>query len=139
MDKNTILAIALSGLVIIGYGLLNIFYLAPRQQAAREKQQVEIQAQSEKNAQAAQEIEEQITVSSENNDTEEREYTITTDKVQVVFTNKGGDIVSYHLLEHEDKKLGENVQMADNIPLQIEPFPCRLEMILLWREMKYFL
>ena len=44
---------------------------------------------------------------------QEQTYTITTDYAKVIFTNKGGDIVSYELLQHKD---GNNfIQMADSI------------------------
>lgn len=43
----------------------------------------------------------------------EENFNITTNKVNVTFTNRGGDIIGYELLDHKD---GENfVQMADNI------------------------
>ncbi|MDR3311935.1 MAG: membrane protein insertase YidC [Spirochaetaceae bacterium] len=40
-------------------------------------------------------------------------HTITTDKVRAVFTNRGGDIISYELLGHRDGDHG--VQMTDNV------------------------
>lgn len=45
----------------------------------------------------------------------EKTYTITTNKVKVIFSNKGGDIISYQLLEHKDKQTGRGVEMVDNI------------------------
>ena len=43
----------------------------------------------------------------------EENFNITTNKVNVTFTNRGGDIIGYELLDHKD---GENfVQMADMI------------------------
>ena len=45
----------------------------------------------------------------------EQQYTIRTDKVEAVFTNRGGDIISYTLLEHIDKDTGKGVQMVDNV------------------------
>ena len=43
----------------------------------------------------------------------EENFTITTEKVKVTFTNRGGDIIGYELLEHNEKDAP--IQMADNI------------------------
>lgn len=114
MDKNTIWAIVLSALVLVGAGIINVLVIAPRQQAFREQQQTELLEQSAIQEKETQKLDNSI-VSFGQNENKEQEFTVKTDKLEVVFTNRGGDIISYRLLEHEDKKTGASVQMADNI------------------------
>lgn len=125
MDRNTILAIVLSGVVLLGYLFIDAKYIMPKQQAARAQQQAEL---AQKEAEKEQQAEELSTlISSTNQFAEEsseeelsqnvsiEEYVIETDKIRVVLTNRGGDVVSYKLLEHLDKDTGEGVEMVDNI------------------------
>lgn len=125
MDKNTILAIVLSAIVLFGYFFFDAFYLAPKREAAYEAQQAaELEAQAAK----AEEAEQMSSMVSEatspfgtddqgqvSGDVPVEEFTITTNRAKVVLTNRGGDIVSYKLVEHLDKDTGEGVEMADNV------------------------
>lgn len=123
-DKNTIWAIVLSFIVIVGAFFVNIMFIMPKQKAAMEARQLEqakLEAEQKEKAQAANE---QLSLSSENTGFVENEnielvsesdLTITTDKVKVVFSQKGGDIISYRLTDHFDKDTGLGVEMADNI------------------------
>ena len=121
MDKNTVLALILCILVIVCTAVVNIMVVKPRQEAARKQQQVELAQKEAEQKEKVAEANKQISAfSSENQEEEivpasESELTITTDKVKVLFSQKGGDIVSYELLEHLDKDTGKGVQMADNI------------------------
>ena len=121
MDKNTVLALILCILVIVGTAVVNIMVVKPRQEVARKQQQVELAQKEAEQKEKVAEANKQISAfSSENQEEEivpasESELTITTDKVKVLFSQKGGDIVSYELLEHLDKDTGKGVQMADNI------------------------
>ena len=126
MDKNTKWAIGLSAVVLIGSLMVNMFIIAPRQQAAMEKRLQEQQAAEQASAEQVQEAVNQISVPESIESTSEEEVavkeiipeqliTITTDKIQVVLTNKGGDVVSYKLLEHKDKNTGDGVEMVDNV------------------------
>ena len=121
MDKNTVLALILCILVIVGTAVVNIMVVKPRQEAARKQQQVELAQKEAEQKEKVAEANKQISAfSSENQEEEivpasESELTITTDKVKVLFSQKGGDIVSYELLEHLDKDTCKGVQMADNI------------------------
>lgn len=45
----------------------------------------------------------------------EETFTVLTDKAEVILTNRGGDIISYKLLEHLDKDTGTGVQISDNV------------------------
>ncbi len=125
MDKNTILAIVLSGVVLFGYFFFDAFYMAPKREAAYQAQQAaELEAQAAK-AEEEEALSSQISDASAaspfamdasaSGDIPVEEFTITTNRAEIVLTNRGGDIVSYKLTEHLDKDTGEGVQMVDNI------------------------
>ncbi|MCR5317552.1 MAG: membrane protein insertase YidC [Treponema sp.] len=121
MDKNTVWALILSLLVMVGAFFVNIKFIKPRQDAARQKQQIELAQKEAEQKKKVDEANKQVSAFSSENQEEtvtpasETDLTITTDKVKVLFSQKGGDIVSYQLLEHFDKDTGKGVQMADNI------------------------
>ncbi|MBO4385670.1 MAG: membrane protein insertase YidC [Treponema sp.] len=121
MDKNTVWALILSLLVMVGAFFVNIKFIKPRQDAAREQQQIELAQKEAEQKKKVEEANKQVTTFSSENQEEaitpasETELTITTSKVKVLFSQKGGDIISYQLLEHLDKDTGMGVQMADNI------------------------
>lgn len=121
MDKNTVWALILSLLVMVGAFFVNIKFIKPRQDAARQQQQIELAQKEAEQKKKVEEANKQVsTLPSENQEetitpASETDLTITTDKVKVLFSQKGGDIVSYQLLEHFDKDTGKGVQMADNI------------------------
>lgn len=130
MDKNTIWAIVLSTVVIIAsYLILPKFFpgLNPalgRQNVQNQTEQTESADPQELNLSG---IEENAAVfadtdeAAEETDADdqpalvEQKYTIRTDKVEAVFTNKGGDIISYKLLDHKDMDTNDFVQISDNI------------------------
>lgn len=127
MDKNTIWAIVLSTIVIIAsYMLLPRFFpsMAPQKQVATETEAVEETAEPEElslESESSLVLGENNAENSENDDNDEAEilteqtYKITTDKAEIVLTNKGGDIVSYKLLGHLDTDTNEGVQLSDNV------------------------
>ena len=131
MDKNTIWAIVLSTLVIIAsYLILPKFFpgLNPalgRQSAQTqteentelsEPQELDLSAMEENAAVFADsEIAAEESEADEQSTLVEQKYTIKTDKVEVVFTNKGGDIISYKLLDHKDMDTDDFVQLSDNV------------------------
>ena len=131
MDKNTIWAIVLSTLVIIAsYLILPKFFpgLNPAlgRQAAQtqteentelsEPQELDLSAMEENAAVFADaEIAAEESDAEEQSTLVEQKYTITTDKVEAVFTNKGGDIISYKLLDHKDMDTNDFVQLSDNV------------------------
>lgn len=45
----------------------------------------------------------------------EETFTVKTNKIEVVLTNKGGDVISYKLLDHFDYETNDLVQITDNI------------------------
>ncbi len=123
MDKNTIWAIVLSTLVIIAsYLILPKFFpgLNPAfgPQAAQTQTEENVTEPEEFSIETTETESSQLTVSSEieeTSDLAEETYTIKTDKVEAVFTNKGGDIISYKLLDHMDMDTDDYVQLSDNV------------------------
>lgn len=128
MDKNTVLALVLSALVLVVSIFVETNFIIPRQRAkmelqAAEQMVAEQQKQEERDkvqisAASVLKYSENETSESENSAETvipEQTYTISTEKVKVVFTNKGGDIISYQLLDHLDKETGVGVEMVDNV------------------------
>ncbi|MBP3709689.1 MAG: membrane protein insertase YidC [Treponema sp.] len=118
MDKNTIWAIALSTLVIVVFMFLQTTVFAPQQPLPTEVTENTAKLDtatyiSESTTAANQPA---FIVTSDIEETiDEQTITITTDKVKAVFTNRGGDIISYELLEHIDTDTGNGVEMVDNV------------------------
>ena len=131
MDKNTIWAIVLSTLVIIASYLilpkffpgLNMMGLGRQntqnqteQTESAEPQELDLSGMEENAAVFADaEIAAEESEAEEQSTLVEQKYTIRTDKVEAVFTNKGGDIISYKLLDHKDMDTDDFVQISDNV------------------------
>ncbi|MCH5290472.1 MAG: membrane protein insertase YidC [Treponema sp.] len=128
MDKNTVLALVLSALVLVVSIFVETNFIIPRQRAKMELQAAEQMVAEQQKQEERDKV--QISAASilkySENETSESEnsaetvipeqtYTISTEKVKVVFTNKGGDIISYQLLDHLDKETGVGVEMVDNV------------------------
>ncbi len=119
MDKNTILAIVLST-IVVGVSFILQPKLFPNSYNS-EKQNTEVQ-----NVENAENENTTVSETTENSvisafaaaDTEvasEETFVVNTGKAEVVLTNKGGDVISYKLLNHIDVDTKDAVQMADNI------------------------
>ena len=120
MDRNTIMAVVLSALVLIGYTIVQVKFFPKPQQSQATEQTAADAAQAEGEAEKAEAANAQVQSFVQAEDTNEpvlteQKYTIATDKVRVTFTNKGGDIVGYELLDHKDNKTGRGVEMAENV------------------------
>ena len=132
MDKNTIWAILLSTIVIIAsYFVLPMVFPGLKlglgnQQSQTESvaEPAELSLENENKTAATEkksENQELVEAEIENNSEEKKEslkeekFTIVTNKAEVVFTNKGGDIISYKLLDHKDMDTDDYVQLADNV------------------------
>ncbi|MCR5081059.1 MAG: membrane protein insertase YidC [Treponema sp.] len=123
MEKNTIIAIVLSSLVIIGSLIFQTKVMVPKQQAAAKQQRIEqAKKEAEKKAEAevqqleemkTEEVQEFVSASEEENLKEEF-ITYENDIVKVMFTTKGGDVISYILKNHPDKDTGMGVEMVRN-------------------------
>ncbi len=116
MEKNTIYAIVLSALVIIGFSTYQMRIQADAleaealaaEQAAAEAVLVE---ESTEVAAASSLFAADTDVAAET--IKEETITITTNLMNITLTNKGGDIISYELRDHKDQDAG--IQMADLI------------------------
>ena len=118
MEKNTVIAIVLSCLVMIASFYVQTKFFPPaEQQPVQTVEEVEVEQKSQLNVQnmAENEILSAVSavVSENETETEEQTFTIKTNLVEAVFTNRGGDLISYKLLDHKDGN--DFVQMADNI------------------------
>ena len=118
MEKNTVWAIVLSTIVLVGFFLMQTFMFPNKKN---------LSAKSNKNDNYEEKSEDSaygtmlngndtflVTPRSTNNQSE-KNYVISTEKVKVTFTNFGGDIIGYELLAHKDIDTGKGIEMADNI------------------------
>ena len=137
MEKNTVWAIVLSTVVLVGFMLMQNYFFPPQknQNAQIVEQTVEASTEAENASAAATEVSSAdsavnsaipVLASGESEETAEKNYTITTNKVKVTFTNKGGDIISYELIDHKDTDTGKGVEMADNISAKNRAFALSL-------------
>ena len=120
MDRNTIMAVVLSALVLIGYTIVQVKFFPKPQQSQATEQTAADAAQAEGEAEKAEAANAQVQSFMQAEDTNEpviteQQYVIETKKARVTFTNKGGDIVGYELLDHKDNKTGRGVEMAENV------------------------
>ena len=113
MEKNTLIAIILSTVVLIGFTVLQTVIFPP--------QSAEEAVAGEETVLTAEIAESEWTSSGSlamahpdsQEPIQEQEIVITTNRARITLSNRGGDIIGYELLEHRD---GENgVQMAANI------------------------
>ena len=114
MEKNTIIAIILSTIVLISFTFLQtvVFPPEPAQETVVVQEQPVLDATilestgvaSGSLAMAYPDSEEAI---------QEQEIVINTGKARITLTNRGGDVIGYELLEHLDGESG--VEMADNV------------------------
>ncbi|MBQ4235732.1 MAG: membrane protein insertase YidC [Treponema sp.] len=122
MERNTIIAILLSAVVLVVSLVIEMTVIVPKQQAAAEQQRIEQELEEQKKAELAKNADAAVSTATENGEENsvketipEQQVTIKTDKVEATFTNKGGDLISYILLDHIDKDTGKGVQMVDNV------------------------
>ena len=116
MDKTKYIGIVLMVLLLIGFYFYQVKVEAPRAAAQIQAKVEQTAVEATENQQT--EAEESILKETEENSApleEEQFYEIKTNKIQVKFTNRGGDVVSYGLLEHNDTDTGMPVEMVDNI------------------------
>lgn len=129
MEKNTVWAIVLSTIVLVAFmSIQTIMYPSRRQSStpaaaasATETTAVDVAAVASSERAVIESVSENDSESTSTENLEQAEplteetYTITTDKVKVTFTNRGGDVIGYELLDHKDTETGKGVEMADNI------------------------
>ena len=124
MEKNTLIAIVLSTIVLITFTVLQTVVFPPP--AAEEvviEQEIPLIAEP---------VEQQEVSSSslavaypdEEESLKEEEIVILTSKAKITLSNRGGDVIGYELLEHRDGESG--VEMADNISANNRAFSIAL-------------
>lgn len=120
MDKNTIWAVVLSTVVIIASYLLMPKFFPSQDVPENEQVSIEEPAELTYDTEIKESVIESVSTIEKENETEEetlveQKYTITTNKAEVIFTNRGGDIISYKLLDHKDMDTDDYVQISDNV------------------------
>ncbi len=122
MTKNTIIAIILSTIVVFA-SLFIQTKLFPNstqytdtskteQTAASDVQNEENAGHEEFNGEKSSII---VAEESEKEITEEETTVVSTQKAEIILTNRGGDIISYKLKEHIDTDTKDGIQMVDNV------------------------
>ncbi|MCR4626305.1 MAG: membrane protein insertase YidC [Treponema sp.] len=116
MEKNTIWAVVLSTIVLVGFMFLQQkFYPTNTQQNAAASTEI-TNTETVENSNGTvlpPTFAADIKASDEN--FSEENFTIKTDKIEVVLTNRGGDIISYKLIDHLDRDTSTGVELADNV------------------------
>ena len=119
MNKNSILAVVLSGLVLFAYIFVQTKFFSPVPQTAEENNVEQIEEENDSSAENVTLNDEvEFKVADENETKEiiaEKNFVIETNKVRVTFTNRGGDVTSIELINHEDSKTKKPVEMAENV------------------------
>ena len=110
MDKNTVWAIVLSSLVLLVFTFLQpivnpVTTVPTTTEVVEAIEESTVTAVESSNIGEPDYLEDEYFI--------EENFTITTNNVKVTFTNRGGDIIGYELLNHKDGDA--YIQMADNI------------------------
>ena len=115
MNKNTVIAMILSTVVVVAsiFVQSKFFPNSIDKSGAESKKAAEEMVAGENSAGQS---ETNLVVSDSNADVkDEKNYTITTKNAEIVLTNRGGDVISYKLLNHIDVDTKDGVQMVDNV------------------------
>ena len=115
MNKNTVIAVILSTLVVIATFFMQT-YLFPNssKSSGNDLNQTDNSVLKE-NVPESEALENQVFFNEENSALVEEQVFIKTNKADVILTNKGGDIISYKLFKHIDVETKDGVQMVDNV------------------------
>lgn len=117
MNKNTIIAIVLSTIVVVASIVLQSIFIPKTPAKPVETTAVE---QTVEETTSPAEVKNTFSTSSIKETTEVKEKVIETTTAKIVLTNRGGDIVSYKLknhIDHVDKETNEKigVELVDNV------------------------
>jgi len=120
MNKNTVIAMVLSGLVIAAAMFVQYKFFPPvpvQQQSSAAVSTTEPQAEVPQNTFVAETAPADFGVLETPDETVIGEQTVTvkTDIAEITLTNRGGDIISYKLLEHNNSKGDSYVEMVKNL------------------------
>lgn len=118
MDKNTIMAVVLSTIIIIASFILQPIIFGnkdiPNDQTVEVAQNSAVEETSSE-SEDTESILSQVDFSASEEISSEENIVINTNKAEIVFTTKGGDIISYKLKDHLDKDTGTGVQLSDSV------------------------
>lgn len=115
MNKNTIMAIVLSTIVVVGSIILQSRFMPKTPVNPENSVSENVVSDSAKENELENEEIKNLGIKSVDEVKEETKITVKTSKTEVVLTNKGGDIVSYKLTDHIDVDTKDGVQMVDNV------------------------
>lgn len=113
MEKNTAWAIGLSTVVLVGFFFVQS-YLMPKPENVQTNQTTAVTQETSATDKETEEVQKSL-IESEVSTVQEEQFVLETEKVKVIFTNRGGDIVSYELKNHSDSETKQFIQMAENI------------------------
>lgn len=114
MNKNTIIAIVLSTIVVLASLILQPMLFPNTANNVAESENVTEETSAVKVEEEKKDL--SLIVEDESNkNVEEQFFEITTKNAQIVLTNRGGDMISYKLLNHIDVDTKDGIQMVDNV------------------------
>lgn len=115
MNKNTVIAVILSTLVVIATFFMQTYLFPNSSKSSGNNLNQTDNSVLKENVPESEALENQVFFNEENSALVEEQVFIKTNKADVILTNKGGDIISYKLFKHIDVETKDGVQMADNI------------------------
>ena len=114
MNKNTIIAIVLSTIVVLASLILQPMLFPNTANNVAESENVTEETSAVKVEEDKKDLSLIVEDESDKN-VEEKFFEITTKNAQIVLTNRGGDMISYKLLNHIDVDTKDGIQMVDNV------------------------
>lgn len=114
MNKNTIIAIVLSTIVVLASLILQPMLFPNTANNVAESENVTEETSAVKVEEEKKDLSLIVEDESDKN-VEEQFFEITTKNAQIVLTNRGGDMISYKLLNHIDVDTKDGIQMVDNV------------------------
>lgn len=114
MNKNTIIAIVLSTIVVLASLILQPMLFPNTANNVAESENVTEETSAVKVEEDKKDLSLIVEDESDKN-VEEQFFEITTKNAQIVLTNRRGDMISYKLLNHIDVDTKDGIQMVDNV------------------------
>jgi len=129
MQKNTIWAIVLSTVVLVGFFAVQTIFFPTRPVKSQSSKSDASKTEATSNATSSNEnvaLSETKLIDSELIEIVEETFVIETSKVKATFTNKGGDIIGFELKEHNDRDTNKGVEMINNVSSKNRAFALSL-------------
>ncbi|MBR0031859.1 MAG: membrane protein insertase YidC [Treponema sp.] len=120
MEKNTAITIGLSTVILVAFFAIQTFFFPQKKNSEPQKKPAEKATVETKVENNAEQLPEQNlfaaeSASEQNVSLSEENFVIETNVAKVTFSNRGGDIISYELKEHNDRDTGKGVEMCANV------------------------